>query len=298
MFGVISAQEHLLPLTLILTMVAIGIELRIQHFVAFLRSPRIPILGTFIHTLAFPFIAICLVLTILAFELPLSKPLLIGILLIAACPSGGFSNVLVLIAKADIALSVLLTSISSILSFVTVPLFFWAFGYLVPDLSGTVELPVFDTLLGLFVLVVLPVGVGMTWLHFKEEFVLRNTQRLQKYSQLALYGVLCLILIESWDTMEGGIIEALPWSVGLCLAALTTGYWSSRLLGMTPDDSATIAIEGSIRNLAVAFLIATTVLKRADIAVLPSVYFIAVLIVGFGFAGIWRRRTRVSSAVE
>ena len=58
---------------------------------------------------------------------------------------------------------------------------------------------------------------------------------------------------------------------------------------MTPNDSATIAIEGSIRNLAVAFLIAATVLNRVDIAVLPSVYFIAVLVVGFGFARIWRK---------
>ena len=273
MFGVISAQAHLLPIAVLLAMVAIGIELRVQHFVGFLKKPQVPVIGTLVHTFTFPLIAICLVLVVFTFELPLSEPLLIGILLIAACPSGGFSNVLVLIAKADIALSVLLTSVSSVLSFVTVPLFFWAFGYLMPDLSGSIELPVMDTLLRLFLLVVFPVGIGMFWLHYQEDFVLRNTKKLQRYTQISLYLVLILILIENWDSLGVGITEALPWSIGLCLTALATGYWVSRMLGMTPTDSATIAIEGSIRNLAVAFLIATTVLERVDIAVLPSVLF-------------------------
>jgi BASS family bile acid:Na+ symporter len=161
MFGVISAQAHLLPLALVLTMATIGIELRVSYFVALLAKPKTAIIGTLIHTFTFPVIATCLVFTIISFQLPLSEPLLIGILLIAACPSGGFSNVLVLIAKADIALSVLLTSISSIFSFVTVPLFFWAFGQFTPQLSGTVEIPVLDTFLRLFLLIVFPVGAGM-----------------------------------------------------------------------------------------------------------------------------------------
>ena len=155
-----------------------------------------------------------------------------------------------LIAKADIALSVLLTSISSILSFDTVPLLFWIFGLLMPELSGTVELPIFETLIRLFILVVLPVGLGMIWLYFKPAYVVPRIHKLQKYTQLAFYAVLILLMIES-----------------------------------------------SIRNLAVAFLIATTVLNRIDIAVLPSVYFLAVLVVSLGFAQFWRRRKGSRTAV-
>ncbi len=85
--------------------------------------------------------------------------------------------------------------------------------------------------------------------------------------------------------------SAMPWAVGLCFAALFTGFFVSKLVGLTDTDAATVAIEGSIRNLAVAFLIAANVLGRVDVAVLPSVYFGAVLIVGFGFAHFWRRRS-------
>jgi len=108
--------------------------------------------------------------------------------------------------------------------------------------------------------------------------------------QVMLYAVLVVMLAQDWDNIGAGIGPALPWSLGLCITALATGYGFSRLVGLSPVDSVTVAIEGSIRNLAVAFLIASSVLGRLDIAVLPSVYFMAVLIVGLTFARFWRVR--------
>jgi predicted Na+-dependent transporter len=96
--------------------------------------------------------------------------------------------------------------------------------------------------------------------------------------------------VQDWETIGAGIGPALPLSLGLCVLALAAGYGTSRLVGLSPVDSATVAIEGSIRNLAVAFVIAANVLGRIDIAVLPSVYFMAVLIVGLTFARFWRTK--------
>ena len=90
--------------------------------------------------------------------------------------------------------------------------------------------------------------------------------------------------------MVGGIGPALPWSLAICVLAMLIGFGMSRLVGLSPVDSATVAIEGSIRNLAVAFLIATGVMNRVDVAILPSVYFMAVLIIGLTFARFWRTR--------
>ncbi|MDA0979631.1 MAG: bile acid:sodium symporter, partial [Proteobacteria bacterium] len=222
--------------------------------------------------------------------------LVLGVLLVAACPSGGFSNMLVLIARADLALSVLLTSVSSLLSFITVPVLFASFGLLVPELSGEVRLPVVETLLNLLVLVVVPVGVGMLWRAWKEEFVLRHTRLMQNIAQIMLYLVCLLLLIEQWDGLKAGMGIALPLSLALCVMALATGYGLSRLVRLSPTDAATVAIEGSIRNLAVAFLIASTVMDDIRIALLPSVYFIAVLIVGLTFARVWR--TRVAPGLQ
>jgi len=233
---------------------------------------------------------VVLVASSLALDLGLSEASLIGILLIAACPSGGFSNVLVLIARANLPLSVVLTAISSLLSFFTVPLFFWLFSDIMPVLSGRVELPVVPTLLHLLVLILLPIGLGMAWRHRNVEFVTTHVARMQRYAQRMFYVVLVLVIVQEWEVVRSGIVEALPWSVVLCVVTLSIGFFSARLLGLGPDDCATVAIESSIRNLAVALLIAANVMNRLDVAVLPTVYVLAVLLVALAFSLVWRRR--------
>ena len=265
-------------------------------FKILLANPRVPILGTLIHTFTFPLLAVGLVAGVIALGVEIEDYLLIGILLVAACPSGGFSNLLVLLARGDLALSVLLTAVSTILSFATVPFFFYAFGQIMPELSGQIELPIVETLLSLLLMIVVPVGIGMIWRKTNETFVIANTKRMQSVAQILLYVVVILIFILDWETFLDGIGSALPWSLGLGIVSLSTGYGISRLVGLNQKNSATIAIECSIRNLAVAFLIATSVLSRVDIAVLPSVYFVAVLIVGLSFARFWK--TRVAPAYE
>jgi BASS family bile acid:Na+ symporter len=286
----LSAQQDLLPIVVIVLMLAIGGELELRHFAELIKQPKIPLLGTLVHTLTFPLVAVVLVLAVLHLGIDVSHASLIGILLIAACPSGGFSNVLVLVAGANLPLSVVLTAVSSLLSFFTVPVLFWLFGVLTPLVSGKVSLPVAETLAYLFVLITLPIGVGMLCRHFWTSFVAQNTARVQKYGQRALYVVLALTLFQEWDILRAGIEEALPWSILLCVATLSIGFFLPRLLGFSGDDSATVAIESSIRNLAVALLIAANVMNRIDVAALPTVYMIAVLTVGLGFSVLWRRR--------
>ncbi len=286
----VSAQQHILPFIIFIVMLAIGIDLETQHFRKLLREPRVPVLGTLVHTLTFPVAAVALVASSLALDLGLSEASLIGILLIAACPSGGFSNVLVLIARANLPLSVVLTAISSLLSFFTVPLFFWLFSDIMPVLSGRVELPVVPTLLHLLVLILLPIGLGMAWRRRNVEFVTTHVAQMQRYAQRMFYVVLVLVIVQEWEVVRSGIVEALPWSVVLCVVTLSIGFFSARLLGLGPDDCATVAIESSIRNLAVALLIAANVMNRLDVAVLPTVYVLAVLLVALAFSLVWRRR--------
>ena len=286
----VSAQQHLLPGVIFIVMVAVGIDLERRHFERLLQEPKVPVLGTLIHSLTFPATAVALIWASSYFDLGLSEASLIGVLLIAACPSGGFSNVLVLIARANLPLSVVLTTISSLLSFFTVPLLFWLFSALVPSLSGGVQLPVTATLLHLLVLIVIPIGLGMGWRQWKPEFIDANVKRIQSYAQRLFYAVLVLLIYQEWEVMRSGIVEALPWSIVLCIVTLALGFFSARLMGLEPDDCATIAIEASIRNLAVALLISANVMHRMDVAVLPSVYMLAVLIIALAFSFAWRSR--------
>ncbi|MBT3426704.1 MAG: hypothetical protein HOL98_00145 [Gammaproteobacteria bacterium] len=283
----ISIQQHILPIVVIFVMTTIGMELKVRQFAELLESPTVPIVGTIIHTLSFPLVAVFLTLLIKQLALDVSDGTIIGILLIAACPSGGFSNVLVLIAKANLVLSVALTAISSIASFLTVPLLMGGFAYLITDLDTPISLPVVETLIQLLVLIVLPIGGGMIWRAKSSAFVASNLKRLQKLGQLALYVCVAAIIYETFDTVVAEIEQAIPWSLVLCVLTIGVSYFLSLAAGLNPQDRVTIALEGSIRNLAVALLIAVSVLERPDIAVLPTVYFLAVLVVGISFAKTW-----------
>ena len=282
-------RNTLLPLAIFLAMVGIGIELQWRQFMALIKTPRVPVLGTVIHTLTFPVVAVCLVGLAKLFSWPMSDALMAGILLVAACPSGGFSNILTSMAKGDVALSVALTVISSLLSFASIPLLLYAFSQLIPSISGRMEVPVGSTLMQLLVLVVIPVVVGMAWRHKRPDFVERHLKTLQSRSQLFVYVVIVLVVYQQWEDMQGYVVSALSWAVVMCIVGITLGYLCARLLNLSKVTAATVAIEGSIRNLTVAFLIATTVLGRMDIAVFPMVYFAAVLFVGIGFALLWKK---------
>lgn len=128
----IDFQAVVLPIVAFLTMVSVSLDLEVPELSRVVKNPRIAFIGTVIQTFTFPILAMLLVGTLVILKAPVTDSVLIGILLIAACPSGGFSNVLVLIAQADLALSVVLTTISTVLSFVTIPLFFWCFELLLP----------------------------------------------------------------------------------------------------------------------------------------------------------------------
>jgi len=289
----ISVQQHILPIVVIVIMATVGMELRIAQFDALFKSPRLPIIGSLIHTFCFPVTTVLVLVFIRTVGWPLSDAAAIGMLLIAACPSGGFSNVMALIARVNLPLSVLLTSISSILSFATVPLMMGLFSFLISDLDQPIRLPVLDTLIQLLVLILIPIGAGMLVRIWLDEWVDAHLQRIQKGGQFVLYVTIFFLFLESWDTLAAGFSEALPWSILLCGLNLFLCYQVSSWIGLGIEDRVTVALEGSIRNLAVALLIAANVLGRMDIAVFPSVYFVAVMIIAVVFANVWRKILRV-----
>ncbi len=284
----VSAQQHLLPVVVFLTMMTIGLELKLKQFYELLKSPRVPLLGSLIHTFTFPVVALVVIMVLQLLRLSPGEATTIGILLIAACPSGGFSNILTMIARANLALSIVLTAVSTLFSLVTVPLLLFGFGYLVVELRGPVEIPVDSVLLQLAFLVFMPIVIGMTITARFDWFSAEQVTRMQKLAQTMLYLVVGLMIIENWGTMNSGFIDALPLSLLLCFVNISACFGLSRATGLNPEDAVTVSLEGSTRNLAVAILVSAHSLQRMDIAVLPTIYFLSVLVVSIFFAKTWR----------
>ena len=284
----VSAQQHLLPVVVFLTMMTIGLELKLKQFHELLKSPRVPLLGSLIHTFTFPVVALVVIMVLQLLRLSPGEATTIGILLIAACPSGGFSNILTMIARANLALSIVLTAVSTLFSLVTVPLLLFGFGYLVVELRGPVEIPVDSVLFQLTFLVFMPIVIGMTITARFDWFSAEQVTRMQKLAQTMLYLVVGLMIVENWGTMKSGFIDALPLSLLLCFVNISACFGLSRAAGLNPEDAVTVSLEGSTRNLAVAILVSAHSLQRMDIAVLPTIYFLSVLVVSIFFAKTWR----------
>lgn len=285
----VSAQQHLLPPVIFLVMLAVGMELKPSQFRDLVAQPRVPLVGTLVHSLTFPALAVTALLTANLAEIDVTEATVLGVLLIAASPSGGFSNVLAMMARANLPLSIVLTAVSSLLSFVSVPLLISGFGLLVLELQGDVSIPVGQTLVQLGLLVLLPVIAGMWMSHFIGWLTQERVVKIQSRSQLLLYITVALMIGENWNIMKTGIVEALPWSMGLCITNILACFWLSKFARIGTEDAVTIALEGSIRNLGIAFLIAANTLNRPDIAVFPTVYFLSVLVIAILFAKTWRR---------
>jgi len=288
----ISIQQHLLPAVVIFSMITVGMELRLKQFQTLFAAPQSVVAGTLIHTLSFPLVATLLVASIMYFDIQVADATMAGILLIAACPSGGFSNVLVLIARANLPLSIVLTAISSVLAFLTVPLLVAGFAFLLKDLDKPLDLPVAATLIHLFALILIPITVGMGLRYRWPGWIDKYLRALQNLGQLLLYIAVAFLIAENLDVIQRYAFDALPWSITLCGLTMFVCYQAARFCNLSVEDRVTIALEGSIRNLAIALLIAVNVLERMDIAVLPTVYFVTVLIVAISFAKLWRFLTR------
>ncbi len=285
----ISAQQHLLPVVVFAAMATIGMELRVSQLTKVIEAPRVPLLGTLIHTLTFPVIALIVIVGAILLSISLTEATVIGILLIAACPSGGFSNVLTSIARANLPLSVVLTGISTMIALLTVPLLLSGFGFFVESLRVSGSVPILDIFSSVAGLVFLPLVLGMMMAAKLKFLSTRLISISQQVAQLMLYGVVVLLIVENWPVMKLGVSDALPISLLLCMLNIGLCLMLSRLARLTAADAVTVALEGSTRNLAVAFLVAANSLERIDVALLPTVYFVSVLIASILFAKSWRK---------
>ena len=266
-----SAQAHLLPLAVFLAMVTVGLELKASQFRALLAAPRGPVVGTLIHTLTFPLVAVAVVLSAQTLGLEVGEATLLGVLLIAACPSGGYSNVLTLMAGGNLPLSVMLTALSSLGAVVTLPLLLGAFGWLMSEFSEPVAVPVAQLLQQLVLLMLLPLLIGMAVTAKVPGLTMQAIQRWQRLAQLLLYGAVAFLIVENIATVKSGLAEAVPRSVALCL--INTGLCLTLALrcGLAAEDAITVALEAAVRNGGVALAIAVGVFGRMDVAVMPTV---------------------------
>lgn len=275
--------EVLLPLALAFVMFGMGLTLTVSDFGRLLKAPKAILTGFLGQIILLPLLtfAICL-----AFTLP--PYIAVGIMILAACPGGTTSNLISHIAKANLALSVSLTAISTIACVFTTPFIIqFAIDYFVKENAPAFS--VVETVLGLIGVSILPVVIGMIIRRLFTGFATKTETFFRQFSMYFMLAMIVGVLVSERDNLASSFESAFLVCLTLNLLSVLMGLLLANVSSVSFKDSLTLAIEIGVQNAALAMLICITFLKAPDYAIAPGVYGIAMYI-GPALLAIWAKR--------
>ena len=276
------------PVILLVIMICMGMELTTRDFRRVVEFPRATLVGLLGQMIILPVAALAF-----AHAPGLSPEVAIGIMIIAACPGGATSNVFSYLGRANIALSVTLTSFSSVLCFLTIT--FWinlaidTFGAGI-DGTETIRLPVGRTVVQLFVVTLLPLGIGMGIRARWPDLTERVRGPLRQTMAVLMGAALFLIVGSEWDTVFQHFQASAGAALLLVSAMLVIAYLLARASRLDGTDAFTISIEVGLQNGALATMIIVSLLARPELIVFPGTYAVLSLLPVALWTVVMRRR--------
>ena len=275
-----------LPLSLAVIMLSLGIGLEIADFRRVLSRKYPFAIGAACQVVLLPVAAF---VTVHLFALP--PEIAVGVMLLSFCPGGVTSNILSKFAKGDVALSVSLTAVISLLSIVTVPfLAVWSIGYFMGEAAPRVSIG--SLAAALFLITALPVAIGVSIRHFARGFAERMDAPLAKLASVLFVLIVAVALAGNWQffiTNLSSIGVALIW---LNVALLLIGLGLARAANLSWSEAKTVSVETGIQNSALgitlAALITGTTTGFSPLAVPAAVYGITMYLVATPFI-LWFR---------
>jgi bile acid:Na+ symporter, BASS family len=269
-------------------LVAVGLDLTGADFARVRRQPMVVLTGLLAPLVLLPLLAAALISL-----WPLEPETVAGLLLVAACPVGGMSNVFNYLARSSPALSVALTGLSCLCASVTIPLISAGLE-LTLGRPLSMSLPIRLVFLQLVAVLAAPLGLGV-WIRRRWPALAHSYRPvLQRLSFIGVTGVLFLIVFEDVNRFVADMATTVPlaalfiagsWLIGWLTAALVTG--DSR-------DRFTIAVEFGTRHIGIATAMAVTVLGRVEFARFGATYFMTEVPLMLLAVAMFRRRHALS----
>lgn len=272
--------QVILPLALAAIMFAMGLGLVPADFARVVKEPRAFTLGALMQVVALPLVG--LAFAALWTDVPY---LAVGIMLLAACPGGMTSNLLTHIARGDVALSITLTAVISLLGMLTVPLIL---GYALTAYMGAdaPPLPLGKSILGVFVLTTVPVVIGMLIKAKAPAFAAAVEKRSRAASAVIFAVVMIGAVLSERERLlahlDGLLVTMIAFNVVMMLIAAAV----ARLGRVTPPQQIAITLECGLQNGTLAVVVAGTMLDRIDFAIPAALYSIWMFVSALGYIAV------------
>jgi len=243
-------------------MFGMGLTLRLQDFKVVFSHPKDVVIGCLAQFTVMPLLAWGL-----ARMFSLDEALALGVILVGCCPGGTASNVITYLAKGDLALSVGMTGVSTLLAPFLTPLLTWA-------LAGkSVDVDVLSMFLSILWVVILPIVVGLVIKTLCPKFTEKAVDYLPAFSSIAIAFIVAIIIAANADKLwVGGLIIVLVVILhNIC--GLAIGYLIGRLLGLSEPKKRAISIEVGMQNSGLASSLATLHFAAYPLATIPGAIF-------------------------
>ena len=269
------------PLILAFIMFSLGIGLSLENFKRVIVQPKDFIIGAISQLIILPIVAL-----ILIFLFPIPTELKVGLILLAAAPGGVTTNVITKFAKGDVALSISLTAVISLLCFITIP---FIFSLTYPIITGQ-NLP-FDYSIGsiivqIFLITTVPVILGMIFKAIFPSFFARTENFFVKFSFILFVFVLFMAIYQELPNIKEYFAATGLITLSLNIIILIVAYFLCNIFRINPPQKKTILIETGLQNGTLAIVVTSLIFSEGiylvPIATYALIMYAVILLYIFG----------------
>jgi BASS family bile acid:Na+ symporter len=283
------AQLRSLNILLAFLMFGVSLSLRPAAFREVARAPRLPLLGLLAQYVFVPALT-CLG----AWLFRIDPPLALGMMLVAACPGGSFSNVLTWLARGNVALAVSLTAVSSLMAPLVMPLNFAFYAWLNPytrPLLRAITIPTSGIMSLVLLVLALPLLLGMLTGHRYPVFATRAEKPLRGMATVLFLGLVGVAFAANFGLFLERFSDFFWLVIAQNALALGTGFLTGRIARVAEADRRALTIEVGIHNTGLGLAVLFTFFPEAGSMMLIAAFWgVWHLISGLGIALWWARR--------
>tara|TARA_Y100000590_G_scaffold210537_2_gene238518 strand:- start:6480 stop:7331 length:852 start_codon:yes stop_codon:yes gene_type:complete len=274
-----------LPIALAFIMLSLGLGLTGADFLRIVKQPKDFFVGTISQIILLPVIAFALVKV-----WTISPELAVGVMIIAAAPGGVTSNILTSFAKGDVALSISLTAIISLLSVITIPFIIFASLNLLGSENISTNISLIKMALSMFLIVTVPVIIGMLFRKFFSNTAIKFESISKKISVVLFVIVLIGAILAERENVVSYFAQAGLITLVLNIVMMLVAFYVAQLMGTGIAQKKCIAIECGLQNGTLAIFVATSLFGGGVYVIPAATYSLIMFATSLVFVFFLRKR--------
>ena len=260
-------NTQIIPVGIFIIMMGMGLSLVTDDFKRVVKYPKAVTVGLVNQLLLLPIIGF-----LLANIMPLEPEYAVGVMLLVLCPGGTTSNMFTHLAKGDVALSVTMTAVASIVTVFSIPLVLSISLTHFMGQGDEFQLPIVKTMFSLMGLTLIPIGIGMLIKAFAPKVATAIQVHVSRFGILFLTLLLIFLTYIQQDILLPALIATGPVSLLLNVSTMTLGYYSSKWFRLNAAQTSSITIEVGLQNSTLSMFMALTLLENYKMSFTPAIY--------------------------